>query len=219
MNWKLLLGISFACLLVIAQIVYWADPFLFKDSTFSQEALFSCIDTHFFLTIGLYILFFISTVLFGIPLSITVAGGYLFGVFWGTIASMIGALIGATILCNITRFVLRDWVEKRYHKEIKPFNKQLERYGIWYLIAIQMVPFMPSLLPNAVSSLSSLPIARIILANAIGALPPTMVYSYLGAYVHHVDSLSSFLWLVVIILSLAGISLFSVLLYTVYLRK
>ena len=215
----MLAGLLFVCLFFVVQIIYWFDPFVFKNIIFTQEALFNFIDNHFIIASGLYIIFFIITVIFGIPFSITAVGGYLFGIIWGTITSMIGALLGVVILCNVVRFVLRDWFKRHYGAKLKPFNKQLKRYGILYIMIIQMVPFMPSFLPNAASSISSLSIIEIVIANGIGGLPPTMVYSYIGAYIHQVDSFASLVWLIAIISGLVAISVLSLLVYRFYIRQ
>jgi hypothetical protein len=52
-----------------------------------------------------------SLLLPGLP--ITIAGGILFGPFWGVVYAITGATIGACIAFLVARYIARDWVERK----------------------------------------------------------------------------------------------------------
>src|SRR5690606_38685803 len=110
---------------------------------------------------------------FGIPISATVIGGYLFGWKLGFVYSMTGFLFGTTILCLLVRYVMSDWIQERYKNELEPFNKELKKYGLHYIIIAHSIPFMPSFFLNLAIGISSMLFSKLMLFNAIAAIPLT----------------------------------------------
>jgi hypothetical protein len=63
----------------------------------------------------LYSLAYIGIAATGIPggaLTCTLAGGALFGLAWGSVLVSFASSVGATLACAISRFLLRDIVER-----------------------------------------------------------------------------------------------------------
>lgn len=191
-EWRTIVAIVFFFFLFMMQIAYWIDPITLADIVAVRDALVHYVHQFPVLSVFIYISCYTVTIVFGIPISATIIGGYFFGAWWGTLYTFFAICLGSIILCSVSRYVLYDWIQKRYKKELGPFSKSIESYGIIYVAMIHALPFVPSFLPHIVVSLSSLPLYNIIIANSVGALPLTFFYAVAGSYLHSLSSLRSF---------------------------
>lgn len=203
--WRIWVIAGLVVLLVSIQIVYWFNPVTFKDIIAMNTALFHFIENHWLWAVVLYILLFTTIVIFGIPISMTLVGGYLFGFWYGAIFTLIATLLGIMILCATIRYVIGNWIQQHYASRLKPFNRQLEYYGSFYILLIYIVPFMPNFLVHLAAAISTIALYKIFMANVVGALPSTVAYAYLGAYAHHIDSFATLIEYVVLVSILLGI--------------
>ena len=64
----------------------------------------------------------------------TIAGGALFGLVAGTLAVSFASSIGATLAAFVARFLLRDWVVKRFGAQISRVDRGLSESGLSYLL-------------------------------------------------------------------------------------
>ncbi len=74
---------------------------------------------------------------------LTLAGGAVFGPVSGMLIGNIGATLGATAAFLVARFVLREWVEKKFGDKLEPFNKGFSKNAINYLLFLRLVPLFP----------------------------------------------------------------------------
>lgn len=189
LDWRSAVALLFLCILCFIQFAYWIDPITLSDIVAIRDSLISYIQQFPVAAIFIYIGFYTISIIFGIPISSTLIGGYFFGVFWGVVYTFIAFILGSIVLCVLARYILRDYIKERYKKELQLFNKFLKKYGFLYLVIIHALPFVPSFLPHIAAGLSSLPLYSIIVANVIGALPLTIIYSAAGSYLHSLSSL------------------------------
>lgn len=192
LNWRTVITFFFITSLIGLQVVYWINPFTLQDLVYFRDELFYFVQEHSIVSAFIYILIYTVSIVFGIPLSATIIGGYLFGIWYGVVYTVIAIVIGSTCLCSFARYVMHDPIEKRYKDKLKFFNSEIQKYGILYIIMIHAIPFAPSFLPHIAAGLSSLALYKIILANSIGALPLTIIYAAAGNYLHTLTSLQSF---------------------------
>ena len=78
----------------------------------------------------------------------TLVGGAIFGLLWGTVIVSFASSIGATLAFLASRFLLRDWVQGRFGDRLKPINAGVEKEGAFYLFALRLVPAFPFFLIN-----------------------------------------------------------------------
>ena len=57
----------------------------------------------------------------------TLAGGAIFGILWGTVIVSFASTIGATLAFLVSRFLLRDWVQRRFGARLRPINAGTRR--------------------------------------------------------------------------------------------
>lgn len=196
--WRAVTVLLFIALLVCVHIWYWLDPVSLADIIKMRDAILLWVDQHAIAAALCYTGAYILSILFGIPISATFIGGYLFGFIHGLMYSLIGVIIGTFILCSFVRYVVGKWVQQWYGDQLEPFNKEIERFGVYYIAMIHAMPFMPSFLPHIAASISTLSLAGIITANIIGALPLMCVYTFAGSSIHMIDSVRDIVYYVAV---------------------
>ncbi|MFB0988951.1 MAG: hypothetical protein QMC69_06775, partial [Gammaproteobacteria bacterium] len=83
----------------------------YKNENFAQLAL-------------LYFTGYVIVTSLSIPgaIIITLLGGAIFGVFWGTLLVSFASSIGATLAFLVSRVLLRDWVQEKFGDYLLPLN-------------------------------------------------------------------------------------------------
>jgi len=83
----------------------------------------------------------------GLP--ITIAGGILFGPFWGVVYTITSATIGACIAFLISRYVARGWIEEKLRSpRWRRLDEGVEKHG-WKVVAFtRLIPLFPFNLLN-----------------------------------------------------------------------
>jgi uncharacterized membrane protein YdjX (TVP38/TMEM64 family) len=124
---------------------------------------------------------------------LTLTGGAVFGVFLGTILANLSATIGATLAFLIARYVLGDWVQKKFGDRIDPVNKGIEQDGAFYLFTLRLVPVVPFFVINVVMGLTRIRVWTYFWVSQIGMLAGAAVYANAGTQLAKLDSLSGIL--------------------------
>ena len=125
-------------------------------------------------------LFATGTVLF-LPGSIFgLAGGALFGPFWGTAANLAGGTLGAALAFLVARHLAADWVARRAGGRLKQVIEGVEAEGWRFVALVRLVPVVPFNLANYALGLTRIPLGQYVLATAISMLPGTAAYAWLG---------------------------------------
>jgi pyruvate/2-oxoglutarate dehydrogenase complex dihydrolipoamide dehydrogenase (E3) component/uncharacterized membrane protein YdjX (TVP38/TMEM64 family) len=110
----------------------------------------------------------------------TLAGGAVFGLLWGTVIVSFASTIGATLAFLISRFLLRDWVQGKFGDKLKPVNDGVAREGAFYLFALRLVPAFPFFVINLVMGLTPIKTWTFYWVSQLGMLAGTVVYVYAG---------------------------------------
>lgn len=120
----------------------------------------------------------------------TLTGGAVFGVFWGTILANIGATIGATCAFLIARYVLGNWVQEKFGERITAINNGIEKDGAFYLFSLRLVPVFPFFVINVVMGLTKIRIWTFFWVSQVGMIAGAAVYANAGTQLAKLDSLS-----------------------------
>lgn len=123
----------------------------------------------------------------------TLAGGAVFGLFWGTVVVSFASSIGATVAFLASRFLLRDWVQQRFRTHLEAINSGVERDGPFYLFTLRLVPIFPFFAINLAMGLTPIRTSTFYLVSQIGMLAGTVVYVNAGRELAKIDSLSGLL--------------------------
>src|SRR5262247_1220424 len=143
--------------LVAAFFVFDLKSYISADYFRAQQA---AIDAYFrahpLLTAAIYFAIYVAVTGLSLPGAavMTLVGGAIFGLLWGTIIVSFASTIGATLAFLASRFLLRDWVQENFGDKLKPINDGVAREGAFYLFALRLVPAFPFVAINLVMALT-----------------------------------------------------------------
>lgn len=152
----------------------------------NRETLLQLRDTHLFLTSALFVLAYVGIVAFSLPgaLVATLTGGFLFGTLGGSLLSVTGATLGATLLFLAARLGLGDrlaaWMDAGQGK-IARIKRGLDDNQWSMLFFIRLVPVVPFFVANLVPAFFAVPLHRYVISTFFGIIPGSLVYSSVGA--------------------------------------
>ena len=91
-----------------------------------------------------YILIFTLVPLTVIPNSLlAISGGALFGIYYGTLYTIIGALSGATIAFALSRYLGKSIAEKFIRHKADWLNGHAEKNGFMIVFLLRLIPLIP----------------------------------------------------------------------------
>jgi uncharacterized membrane protein YdjX (TVP38/TMEM64 family) len=119
---------------------------------------------------------------------LTLAGGAVFGLIWGTVLVSFASTIGATLGFLLSRFLLRGVVERWFPKEAQRVNEGILEDGSYYLFTLRVVSLFPFFLINLLMGLTRLRTSTFYWVSQIGMLPGTVLYVNAGTQLNRVNS-------------------------------
>lgn len=137
---------------------------------------------HWFLSLGTYVLIYITVVAFSIPGAafMTLAGGILFGQMWGTLCAVLSATLGAQIFFLLARFTSKDLVLKYGGKWFKKLETGLRENGFYYLLTLRFIPIFPFVAINGAAALVQMNPFAFFWGTFLGIIPGSFVYVATG---------------------------------------
>ncbi|MEF8699221.1 MAG: FAD-dependent oxidoreductase [Candidatus Accumulibacter sp. UW20] len=120
----------------------------------------------------------------------TLAGGALFGLGWGTLVVSFASSLGATLAFLVSRTLLRDWVTDRFGERLRTIDEGVRREGAFYLFTLRLVPAFPFFLINLLFGLTSMKMRTFYWVSQLGMLAGTVVYVNAGTQLAKIDSLA-----------------------------
>lgn len=165
-------------------------------------------------TYGLYgaflfgLIYIIATVLLFPCAFLTFAAGMAYG-FWAVPLVIIAASLGACIAFVISRFFVKEQIEKfmEKRKQTHALKIAIEEEGWKFLILIRISPFVPFNLNNYFLGTIRVSFWTYLWATIIGCLPGTTLYVYLGILGQQQGEASVLKWLLFFIGVLATYAL------------
>jgi pyruvate/2-oxoglutarate dehydrogenase complex dihydrolipoamide dehydrogenase (E3) component/uncharacterized membrane protein YdjX (TVP38/TMEM64 family) len=120
----------------------------------------------------------------------TLAGGAVFGLGWGTLLVSFASSAGATLAFLTARFLLRDWVSRRFGRRLQAIDEGVRREGAFYLFTLRLVPVFPFFLVNLLLGLTVMKVRTFYWVSQVGMLAGTVVYVNAGTQLARIESLS-----------------------------
>lgn len=111
---------------------------------------------------------------------LAISAGTLFGVFWGSVYTMIGAVCGASLSFFIARYLGRDWVLKLVRHKGQWFEEGVERQGFLIILVLRLVPLIPFDIISYGAGLSKIKFKDFLAGSIIGIIPGVVIYVNLG---------------------------------------
>lgn len=152
-------------------------------------------DTHTIMALMLYGFIYITVTGLSLPGAtiLTLAGGALFGLFWGTVIVSFASSIGATLAFLAARFLFKDSVQAKFGERLTVINEGIAKDGAYYLFSLRLVPLFPFFIINLLMGLTTLPTRTFYWVSQLGMLAGTIVYVNAGTQLARLNSLSDVL--------------------------
>lgn len=132
--------------------------------------------------IAFIVIYNLATILF-IPGSLlTLGGGALYGLFWGSLYVILAATLGATAAFLIGRYVARGWVSQKIqnYPKFQAVDSAVAQSGLKIVLLTRLSPVFPFNLLNYAFGVTRVSLKDYVLGS-IGMIPGTVLYVYLGS--------------------------------------
>lgn len=115
--------------------------------------------------------------------------GWLFG-FWRAVPLILtGLTIAAISTFYFSRYGFRRWIESHYGGFLAGLNRHLQKEGAFYLLTLRMAHFPYSII-NLASGASRVSLSTFCWTTALGLLPGTMIFAFVGVRLPSLDELA-----------------------------
>ena len=196
MNRKKLIVIGIVAALAVAFFAFDLGRFFTLDYVKASQARFAALYAeHTAAVLAGYFVVYVAVTGLSLPGAtvISLAGGALFGFWVGLVVISFASSLGATLACAASRFVLRDWVARRFGDKLAAIDRGIEQEGAFYLFTLRLIPVFPFFLINLAMGLTPMRLAAFYWVSQLGMLPGTMVYVNAGRELGRLESLSGIL--------------------------
>ncbi len=156
-----------------------------------RDTLLAFTEAHYAAALAIAFVTYTAAVAFSIPGAalLSLAVGFLFGKWVGTVLTVFAATTGATLVFLAARYVFADAARRRLGPMARRINEGFTRNAWSYLLFLRLVPAFPFFLVNLAPAFSSIPLSTFVGATFVGIIPGTFVFVNLGETLGRIDSL------------------------------
>lgn len=160
-----------------------------------QAELAALVERHFGAAALLFVVVYVVSTALSLPGAslLTLAGSAVFGVAWGLLLVSFASSIGATLAFLSARFLLRDWVERRFGDKLASLQAGMKKEGALYLLSLRLIPIFPFFLVNLLMGLTPIRVSTYYWVSQLGMLPGTFVYVLAGSELANLTSTGNIL--------------------------
>ncbi len=176
-----------AVVLVLGLILFFAfglDEYAsFEALADNRRWLIAAVSDHAVLSALIFFLFYATMIAFSIPGAavMSVAGGFLFGQWFGLLYNVSAATLGATILFLAAKWAVGDALRKRAGPWLQRMEDGFRENAFSYLLALRLVPAFPFWAVNLAPALLGVRLSTYVSATFVGIIPGGFVFSTFGA--------------------------------------
>jgi uncharacterized membrane protein YdjX (TVP38/TMEM64 family) len=123
----------------------------------------------------------------GSMLTFGLAGGAIFGAAWGMPVVLLGVVTGDCLGFLLARFVARDWVRRRFARQVAWIERGVARNGPIYLLALRLMGVVPFFLVNLGMGLTSMPLRVFAPVSLLAVTPATLLYVHAGTQLARIE--------------------------------
>ena len=152
--------------------IYRVQLLDFKDSNKTLISIF-------------FVISYILIVAFSLPGSTvaSITGGFLFGLFFGTLLNVLGASIGATALFIAVRWGFGDLLTGRIGQiggRKEKILLKLQKNELFVLLSLRLIPVVPFFVLNILAASVGMKLRNFIFGTVIGILPAAVLFTWIG---------------------------------------
>jgi uncharacterized membrane protein YdjX (TVP38/TMEM64 family) len=181
------LGLGFSLALVLALVI---GPL--KGPTLLQSSLVWVQDQGRAGVVAFVVIYNLATMLLVPGMVLTLGGGVLYGVVWGSVYVALASILGAALAFLVGRYLARGMV-CRYlgrYPQFQALNAAVAKAGFKIVLLTRLSPLLPFNLLNYGFGLTQVSFRDYVLGS-VGMIPGTVLYVYLGAVAGDIATLGS----------------------------
>jgi uncharacterized membrane protein YdjX (TVP38/TMEM64 family) len=124
---------------------------------------------------------------------LTTTAGFMFGAFWGAVASSLGATLGAMAAFLLGRFALQGWLEGKLatHPRFLAIDRAIGEQGFKIVFLVRLATIVPYDLTSYLFGVTKVRWGRFLLGTWLGRLPEIVVFAYLGSTAKNLADVAS----------------------------
>ncbi len=179
--------IPLAIIVIIAVVGFFTlrDYLTFETIRDNRETLIQFKDNNYIATSLVFLAIYIVIVAFSLPGAAiaSLTGGFLFGLFPGTLYNVLAATIGATIIFIAARMGLGDFLSKKMDTStgtVQKLRDGLRENEISVLFLLRLVPAVPFFVANLLPALVGVKFRNFVFTTFFGIIPGALVYTWVG---------------------------------------
>tara|TARA_E500000178_G_scaffold344256_1_gene392198 strand:+ start:299 stop:994 length:696 start_codon:yes stop_codon:yes gene_type:complete len=137
-----------------------------------------------------FVIYFLVAV-FALPIAaiLCLIIGALFGLIPGIILASFASSLGALVCFLLSRYLFKNFIEKKFDKSLKIINAGIAKDGIYYLFFVRMIPIFPFFLINLLFSVTQIRALNFYIASQIGMLLGTLLFINAGTQLSKINSI------------------------------
>lgn len=181
---------SFAPLIVIlgglafALSQGWHNYLTLEGFAENIEWLDGQIAKNFLLVLVAYALTYAAATAFMVPASfLTISGGVLFGLVFGTSATVIGATIGASALFMAAKTSIGESLRSIVGPFLEKMQAGFNEDALSYMFALRLIPAFPFAVVNIAPAILGAKFRDYFITTIFGIIPGTLAYTWIGVAV------------------------------------
>ena len=181
--WKRLLPLGILLLVVALVFAFDLQRFLAFDTLREHDqALRAFVGARPVLTALGFVLVYAAAVAVSLPgaVFLTIAGGFLFGLWLGTALVVVSATAGAVAIFLIAKTSLGEGLRERAGPWLQRMQAGFNKDAVSYLLFLRLIPAFPFWIVNIVPALLSMKLRDYAFATFFGIMPGSFVYVSVG---------------------------------------
>ena len=137
-----------------------------------------------------FVIYFLVAV-FALPIAaiLCLIIGALFGLVQGIILASFASSLGALVCFLISRYLFKNFIERKFDKSLKIINAGIAKDGIYYLFFVRMTPIFPFFLINLLFSVTKIKALQFYIVSQIGMLLGTLLFINAGTQLSKINSI------------------------------
>ena len=124
---------------------------------------------------------------------LTLAGGAVFGLWWGVVLVSFASTIGASLAFLLSRYVLRETVQGKFSDKLADINAGIEKEGAFHLFTLRLIVVFPFWLINLLMGLTPIKLRTYFWVSQLGMFPATILFVNAGTQLASIQQVSDIL--------------------------
>jgi uncharacterized membrane protein YdjX (TVP38/TMEM64 family) len=177
------LALAAVGLIVAARVSGLSDLLSLETLREHRAFLTAQVAEHGLIAALIFIAIYAGAVALSVPgaVILTIAGGFLFGPWLGTLLTVTAATIGATLVFLFAGTIFGANALDRFGERAKKLGDNIRRNAWSYLLVLRIVPLFPFFLVNLVPAFVGVALPTYVLTTFVGIIPGTAVFSLAGS--------------------------------------